>query len=175
VVYDSVVHGSWQSLRARANAVAGSAAAIGERAWIAAYVRERRAWLAGNRRADLRRTVYRMDAFLGMLDGGDWDLPLPLIVRGLEIDDAALQAAPDGVYDGPPPRSRPLRLIQPIVRGLDVRLVQVALSRPANGLAVGADGLYGRRSEDAVRTFQAQNGLAATGAVDNPTFDALQL
>ncbi len=177
VVYDSVVHGSWQTLRARANTVAGLATAIGERAWIMAYVRERRAWLAGNRRADLRRTVYRMDAFLGMLDGGDWDLPLPLVVRGLEIDGAALRAAPDGVYDGPRPRSRPLRLSQPIVRGLDVRLVQLALSRPGNrsNVDVAADGIYGRRSEQAVRSFQERTGLGATGAVDDSTFEALQL
>ncbi len=175
VIYDSWVHGSWATLRARTNNGAGVPGAIGERAWIGAYVLERRAWLADHRRADLRRTVYRMDAFLAMLDGGDWDLPLPLVVRRRAIDEAALAAVPEGVYDGPPPRSRALRLTGPISRGLDVRLVQLALSRPGNGLAVSADGLYGRRSEDAVRTFQARNGLAATGAVDDPTFGALQL
>jgi chitosanase len=115
VVYDSWVHGSWEMLRARTNNVVGVPAAIGERAWIPAYVRERRAWLAGHRRADLRATVYRMDAFLGLLDGDDWDLPLPSVVRGREIDEppsedrrrglrrsaAALTPAPAGAADHP--------------------------------------------------------------------------
>ncbi len=38
-------------------------AELGERAWIGAYIATRHAWLAGNRRSDLRATTYRMEAF----------------------------------------------------------------------------------------------------------------
>jgi peptidoglycan hydrolase-like protein with peptidoglycan-binding domain len=56
-----------------------------------------------------------------------------------------------------------------------VRLVQPALSRPGNDLAVAADGRYGRPSAEAVGRFQERSGLTATSIADDPTFDALQL
>jgi chitosanase len=173
VVYDSWVHGSWGTIRARTSNAAGLVGDVGERAWIAAYVHERHTWLSGHRRADLRRTVYRMEALLDLVQNGDWTLPLPMIVRGQAIDEAVLTGPPPGVFDGPRPRSRSLRLTQPITRGLDVRLAQVALSRPGHDLEVAADGLFGRRSERAVSDFQERVGLPPTGAVDEATFDRL--
>ena len=59
VVYDSFVHGSWVRIRDR---VAGTLEALGERLWVDRYVTARRRWLASHPRADLRTTVYRMDA-----------------------------------------------------------------------------------------------------------------
>ena len=96
--------------------------------WISAYVATRRAWLENNARTDLRPTVYRMDAFKRLIDQGFWGLGLPLVVRGKEISTLTLVAMPSGCYDGPQPGSRPVALQNPLVRGLDVRLVQLGLS-----------------------------------------------
>ncbi len=173
VVYDSRVHGAWDFIRRRTDAAAGPIAALGERAWITAYVRERRNWLANHRRADLRRTTYRMDTFLMLIEDDLWALELPLVVRGQEIDEAALAARPAGVFDGPPPRSRPIALARPLMRGLDVRMVQLALSKPDNGFAVGADGFYGRHSARAVAAFRRRNGMDEDHVVDEVVFDRL--
>jgi chitosanase len=164
VVYDSHVHGSWVTLRDLTNSNDGSVAAIGEQAWIRAYVRNRRAWLAGNKLTILQGTVYRMDAFQRLIDLGQWGLELPLVVRGIEISTASLAAMPPECYDGPPPGSRPLGLQQPLLRGLDVRLVQLALSD--SGSDIKADGVYGQGSVRCVKELQIARGLPVTGVLD---------
>ncbi|MFZ2469737.1 MAG: chitosanase [Parvibaculum sedimenti] len=90
VIYDSHVHGSWSALRDRTSRVHGDPEKAGERPWIAAYVAERREWLATHPNALLRRTVYRMDAFEAVIKAGNWPLDLPLRVCGVSIDEAAL-------------------------------------------------------------------------------------
>ena len=57
IVYDSTVHGSWKRLRDRTDSEHGKAAAIGQNRWTAAYVGERREWLATNTITILRKTV----------------------------------------------------------------------------------------------------------------------
>lgn len=164
VVYDSYVHGSWTTVRDVTNNSHGAVNAIGERAWVAAYVAVRRAWLAGHRRPDLRATVYRMDAFQRLVEQGFWGLELPLVVRGAEISEATLHGTPPGCYDAPTPGSRPLSLTSPLARGLDVRLVQLALSD--RGVNIVADGVYGQTSSNCIKTFQRENNLPATGIAD---------
>ena len=164
VVYDSFVHGSWAAMRDRTTQSAGAPAAIGERAWIGAYVSTRRAWLENNARSDLRPTVYRMDAFKHLIDQGFWGLGLPLVVRGKEISPQTLAAMPTGCYDGPQPASRPLALQSPLLRGLDVRLVQLGLSD--RGMEIQADGIFGQTSINVVKAWQARQGRPATGIVD---------
>lgn len=161
VVYDGHVHGSWARMRDRTDEQAGTVATIGEQAWVQAYVHTRREWLANHTREDLRRTVYRMDAFQRLLDLGQWGLDLPLVVRGREISAATLNAAPPGCYDGPAPASRTLAVQSPLLRGRDVRLLQLALSD--RGIDVVADGMYGNGSEQAVRAHQQANNLPVTG------------
>jgi peptidoglycan hydrolase-like protein with peptidoglycan-binding domain len=52
--------------------------------------------------------------------------------------------------------------------------VQNALSR--KGINAGPpNGLFGPQTEQAVRTFQGQHGLAVTGVVDQATWQALGL
>jgi chitosanase len=103
----------------------GRAAAIGERAWIDHYVAERRSWLANHPKPVLHATVYRMDAFRTLITQAHWDLPLPLRVRGIVIDEEALLVAL------PLPSSagheRTLRLATPRMRGDDVKALQQAL------------------------------------------------
>lgn len=164
VVYDSFVHGAWKAMRDRCNAKFGTAAAAGERRWIEGYVSTRRAWLAGHKRPDLRATVYRMDAFRRLIDQGFWNLDLPLVVRDREISPAALAALPPGCYDGPQPGSRVLAVQSPIMRGLDVRLVQLGLSFA--GMAIKADGLFGQTSARCIREYQRSRGLPITGVAD---------
>ena len=163
VVYDSKVHGSWERIRDR---VPGKPPDRGERAWVRDYVAARRAWLAGNKRADLRATVYRMDACARLIEQDMWSLELPLVVRGAEISATTLAATPRGCYDGPPPGSRALAVEvgRPLLRGLDVRLVQLGLSD--RGFDVLADGVFGRRSAEFVADYQRRRALPATGIAD---------
>jgi chitosanase len=164
VVYDGTVHGSWLMIRDRTVAAVGGVDAAGERTWIARYVAERRAWLAGHSRRDLRPTVYRMDALRSLIGLDAWSLSLPLVVRDTEISLAALAGTPRGCYDGPEPGTRPLAVQSPLQRGLDVRLLQLGLSR--RGVAVKADGIFGQGAARCVRDYQAANGLAVTGTAD---------
>lgn len=164
VVYDSFVHGSWPTMRDRTTRSAGVPAAIGERAWISAYVATRRDWLENHVRTELRPTVYRMDAFQRLIDQGFWGLDLPLVVRGKEISPLTLAAMPPGCYDGPQPGSRPLTLVTPLARGLDVRLLQLGLSD--RDVDIRADGIFGKTTLNLLKTWQAQNGRPANGIAD---------
>ena len=163
VVYDSFVHGSWSRVRAR---VAGTPASLGERAWIGAYVDERRRWLAASTRPVLRTTVYRMDAFSRLIDLEQWGLELPLVVRGAEISAGTLSAVPPGTYEGPQPGTRELAFVTsaPLLRGIDVRLVQLALSE--RGADIRADGVFGRASSHRVADRQRAIGVPVTGVAD---------
>lgn len=165
VVYDSRIHGSWARLRDRATAAAqGGPAAVGEQAWLRAYLAERDAWLRNHSRPDLRATVYRMEALQRLADLGQWGLPLPMVVRGAEISLATLNATPPGCYDGPAPGSRALAVQTPLLRGLDVRLLQLGLS--ARRADIKADGIFGSNSAEHIRQYQAQRGLPVSGAAD---------
>lgn len=163
VVYDSVVHGSWTRIRDR---VAGTPHSRGERAWVRDYVSARRHWLATHSRSDLRATTYRMDALGRLIEMEAWGLELPLVVRGAEISATTLAAMPPGCYDGPQPGTRPLSLqtSAPLIRGLDVRLVQLALGE--RGADSRADGVFGRASAANVAGLQRAEGLPVTGVAD---------
>lgn len=164
VIYDSLVQGSWAKLRELTKQHAGTLAALGERAWITAYVATRRQWLADSSSEVLRSSVYRMDAFARLIAQGRWGLDLPLVVRGEEISLASLSATPPGCYDGPQPCTRSIGLQSPLPRGLDVRLLQLGLSdRDAD---ICADGVFGPHSAACVKQYQAASGLAPTGVAD---------
>lgn len=164
VVYDSIVHGSWAKIRGDTDQAAGSLGQIGEQAWISAYVSTRRRWLATHSIAILRNTVYRMDAFRRLIDLNQWGLGLPLVVRGAEISMTALNGTPPGCYDGPAPGTRTLSVQEPLQRGLDVRLVQLAMSNL--GADIKADGVFGSASARCVKETQIARGLAVTGVAD---------
>ncbi len=163
VVYDSFVQGSWTKI---ATASRAPPRASGERPWVTAYVAQRRNWLATNPRADLRDTVYRMDALGRLIELGAWGLELPLVVRGSEVSATTLAGTPAGSYDGPQPGTRPLAFdtAAPLCRGLDVRLVQLALSE--RGADIRADGVFGRASANCIADHQRSTGLPVTGVAD---------
>lgn len=163
VVYDSFVHGSWQRIRDR---VAGTPESRGERPWVEDYITARREWLVTSSRADLRATVYRMDALRRLVELDAWGLQLPLVVRGAEISATTLAGLPPGVYDGPQPGTREISFntSRPLLRGLDVRLLQLALSQ--EGADIRADGVFGRASSQRVADHQRATGAAASGVAD---------
>jgi chitosanase len=170
VVYDSTVHGSWPALQGLTTQRHGSLATIGEQAWVAGYVDERRAWLATNPNPRLHPTVYRMDAFRDLIQQGRWDLALPLRVRGVSLDEESLMTPPVRVSAED---TRILSLRRPPLRGPDVEAVQRALA--AAGYSLKVDGVFGKGTDTAVRQFQGQRGLKVDGIVGPVTRTALGL
>ena len=60
------------------------------------------------------------------------------------------------------------------MRGEDVRTLQRALN-DAGYDAGAADGIYGKKTERAVKRFQKDNGLVVDGIAGKRTFEALGL
>ena len=84
VVYDGLIHGGFQVVRNRFAAVP-PAKGGDEKTWVKEYLKARRAWLSASANELLRRTVYRQDAFEALIAANNWDLTLPLVVRGVTI------------------------------------------------------------------------------------------
>ncbi len=77
---------------------------------------------------------------------------------------------------GRPPffESRELRLTHPYMRGEDVRRLQIALRE--HGFDPGqTDGIFGKKTERAVKRFQKSCGLKVDGIAGKNTFFALEL
>lgn len=161
VVYDSVVHGSWILLRDRTVTRAGQPSKAGERSWTAAYVRERRQWLATHPNMLLRKTVYRMDAFDALIAERNWSLALPMLVRGVRIDEAVLGHRPPVRASAIDAAARTLRLTDPRISGNDVRALEAALVK--EGYAINCDGVFDEGLETALKSFQRDYGLVADG------------
>lgn len=96
VVYDSIVHGSWEKIRDRVrvtpSGVSETAKAVtlttaaDEKRWIISYVRLRHIWLRTVPR--LKKTSYRTEFFLRQMTLGKWELELPMIVHGVRLTNA---------------------------------------------------------------------------------------
>ena len=87
VVYDTCIHsgsGGVAIIRARFPEAAPCNGGD-EKAWVLAYIKARREWLAANKNPIVQRTVYRMDAFSEIARSGNWELATPLTVRGVKI------------------------------------------------------------------------------------------
>lgn len=173
VIYDGLVHGSWGALRDATSRRHGNPSRLGEKAWIAAYVRERRDWLAGHSNTLLRRTVYRMDAFASLIRAGNWPLAVPLTVCGVGIDEAALSCRAPVVVSASDAATRNLRLARPPMTGNDVRVLQEALGR--KGHAVKRNGIFDEDLDRFLRAFQKESGIVADGIAGPATRTILGL
>ncbi|MCE7961738.1 MAG: hypothetical protein DYH05_04480 [Acidobacteria bacterium ACB1] len=96
VVLDGLVHGSFGRI---ARLVKGST----EQELITDYLRRRDAWLRSSLR--LRKTVYRTEFFLGEAAKGNWQLRLPVTVKGRKL--TAEDLDDDREAAGFPPKSLP--------------------------------------------------------------------
>jgi chitosanase len=84
VVYDGLIHGGFQVVRNRFAAVP-PAKGGDEKTWVKEYLKARRAWLMASANELLRRTVYRQDVFEALIAADNWNLTLPLTVRGVIV------------------------------------------------------------------------------------------
>jgi chitosanase len=174
VVYDGTIHGSFARLRDRTSARHGTPADIGEPAWLARYIAERRAWLAGFDPATslLPKAVYRMDELKKLHDAQHWGLPLPLRIRNVAVDEAAL-SSDDTPVTASASDDRLQFLAEPRLEGDDVRALQAALRKAGHELEV--DGDFGAGTDRALRAFQAAAGLKADGILGPATRGRLGL
>lgn len=179
VVYDSIVHGSWDRIAKRVMVSTDN-----EKEWIKAYLTARRSWLANHSNTLLHACVYRQDAYFRLIDQNAWNLDLPLIVRGVTITPQALGTIPSSIPTGldhfdPPTESakdgsdvkRLLFKASPPLIGADVRTLQDALVR--EGYPITTDSVFGPTTETAVKLFQSAHGLKADGLVGPATRAAL--
>ncbi len=87
VVYDSFIHSGSILWVIRQRFTEDPPASGGdEKAWIAAYVRERRAWLSAHPRPAVRSSAYRAADLQRQIDQGNWGLELlPVMANGSEV------------------------------------------------------------------------------------------
>ncbi len=168
VIYDSVIHGSVQRMIERTNERHGTTAVAGERTWIAGYVGERRDWLTGHKNTLLKRTVYRMEELGALVQAGNWDLRLPIRVRGVEIrEEDFVEPTPSVRAWAGDQNESILCKTSPLTTGRNVKIIQEALRNL--GFDIEVDGKFGKKTEEAVRQFQQRNGLVDDGIVGNAT------
>ncbi len=173
VVYDSCIHGSWQKVRDMTSAQLGAPDAVGEFKWIENYVKTRKSWLGSSSNTLLQRTVYRMESFEQLINAAAWALPLPLRVRGVTLDADALEERTPVIASAHDNTQRILYLTTPLMTGHDVESIQTALK--GIGMQEDVDGVFGQKTDTAVRAFQRSKGLKPDGVVGPATRAALGL
>jgi chitosanase len=91
VVYDSFIHSGSILWVIRQRFMENPPVGGGdEKAWIRAYLRERRAWLGTNSRPAVRKSVYRTKDMIREADRDNWDLSqLPIMANGIAVQPAA--------------------------------------------------------------------------------------
>ena len=144
VVYDSMVHGSWQRLR---DSIGPS---VDERKWIKEYVEERHEWLRSVPR--LKGTSYRTDFFLKQIERDNWELLLPVRVHGVLLKDEYFKG-PETTASQPPAAIPPDSLPDPHQTGRDLKV-----AAPAKTL----DEIEARVNAAAARVDQVERVITTT-------------
>lgn len=93
VIYDSKVHGSYNTIRDRVPT------GLSEKAWIARYVDEREKWLRNHKKTVLHSTVYRPQTFRNLIKKDNWALNLPLVAHGRTITAKELEVNSESIVD----------------------------------------------------------------------------
>lgn len=86
VIYDSHIQGAWSLVRDSFATLPSD----GEEKWVTDYVNARLKWLENNKNSVLKRTIYRPQTFQTLIKAGNWQLTLPIKVRGFVLDAATL-------------------------------------------------------------------------------------
>ena len=131
----------------------------------------RRDWLAGHNNRLLHRTIYRMEAFLTLIEDRRWSLKLPFTLRGVAFEEGALQLTSGPSATAEDQQDRLLMLTSPLMVGEDVRTLQRALM--SEGYAINIDGLFDEALARMVKMYQQEKGLVADGIVGSATWSAL--
>jgi chitosanase len=172
-VYDSHIHGSWRFIKDRTLDRHGQPTSQNGHVWIKHYVRERRDWLASHNNRLLRKTVYRMDTFLALMEAENWALDLPFVARGVRVDADTLHASAPVRVTAEDAGLRTLRLTDPPMSGGDVKALEEVLIEV--GYAINVDGIFDASLERIVRERQQELGLGVDGMVGPMTRSALGL
>ena len=87
VIYDTCIHSGPGRVDTHRAAFPEKSPANGgdEKAWVVAYLRARRSWLAANKNPLVQKTVYRQDAMMELVKAGNWDLRTPFTCRGKQV------------------------------------------------------------------------------------------
>jgi len=87
IMYDTCIHSGPGRIATHRAAFPQKSPANGgdEKEWLKAYVTTRKAWLLGNKNPIVQKTIYRMEAFEKLMAENNWDLTMPLSVRGVKI------------------------------------------------------------------------------------------
>ena len=86
-VYDTCIHsgpGRVDSLRNYFREVP-PARGGDEGAWVTAFLKSRKKWLLSSTNPLVQRSAYRVDALLGLVSSGNWDLKTPFPYRGVTV------------------------------------------------------------------------------------------
>ena len=176
-VYDSVIHGSFQRIKASTQASFQGAPAPDEKQWVARYLALRHAWLANHTNLLLRKTVYRMTTLQELTTTNKWELEAPLKIRGINITQLSFDVgSADAEGDTPAPASAHdpnqvvLMLRVPFMRGPAVKFLQEALVKKQLLPADGVDGVFGPMTAELVKRFQKMANLDADGIVGVETW-----
>lgn len=89
VIYDSKIHGSLDKVAALVK-LPKPITEDAEKLWTKTYVETRRDWLT-KRSQLLAKTTYRQSEFMALINNNNWDLDLPIRIRGVNITKEALQ------------------------------------------------------------------------------------
>jgi|GEM_PF-3356747 len=87
VLYDTCIHSGPARVMAHASQLLPATPSKGgdEKIWVREYVSERRAWLSRSSNELVRKTVYRPNALLKLIEQGNWDLRMPFTCCGKTV------------------------------------------------------------------------------------------
>lgn len=87
ICYDSTIHSGPAGVTIIRNLFPQKSPANGgnEKEWCLAYINSRRNWLLSSQNELVRKTIYRMDTLKSIADANNWELNIPMTVRGVKI------------------------------------------------------------------------------------------
>jgi chitosanase len=180
VIYDSFMHGNFDSMVKRTNERYGEPTAKNEKEWIAGYVAIRKEWLQTHPNQMLHNTAIRMVALESLIASNNWNLTFPLNLArpGDRVYPLTPYDLGDWLFQDPIHRLGAAQFGVASLGEANVpngrnRFVQSALVDLGYLPAGIVDGQFGAGTAQAVQAFQKKMSLPQTGQVEGATFDAL--